>query len=386
VTLEFRALGESDLEAMIDIRVRAFGPMSAEGSERWLEVNRALVGEGRLGGVFDGEILAGSGKARGFAQAWHGRVVPVAGMAGITVLPEYRGRGVGTLLMRRLAEEAVRRGEPLSALYPQTVPVYRRLGWELVGAQTRYALPAHQLRLLGGGARVWRLGVSDVAAVTDLMTSSVARERASGPLVWSAEDWRRVLQESSRFAYGCEDGLVVYGWDGSDLSVDLLWASTVSTARTLWSLVGSGSSVAKTGYAYRAPDDPVFWLLPEEPGHEVVRHGWMLRILDVPSALEYRGYPDGLACELTFTLDDPERPENCGFWRLQVENGRARVERAEAIRDGLSLSAHGLAALYAGRPLAVLRRAGLVDGGSAREAVSAVAVCCTPTPLLSVYF
>jgi predicted acetyltransferase len=387
VTLEYRTLAEADLEAMLDVRERAFGPMSSDGAQRWFAVNRELVDEGRLGGVFDGGALAGCGKARGFVQAWHGRPVPMAGMSGITVLPEYRGRGVGPVIMRQLADLARRRGEPISALYPATVPLYRHLGWELVGAQSRYALPAHHLRLLGGRLPVRRLGEGDAEAAQVMVAEAVGVDRASGPLVWSTAQWRRVLSDPSRFAYACEGGLVVYGWEGPDLSVDRLWAGTAVAARTLWSLVGSGSSVAKTVLAYLGPDDPLFWLLPEEAGHEVVRHGWMLRVLDVPSALEARGYPEELDVELSFTVEDREHADHSGRWVMRVEGGRAQVARAGADGGGgLVMGAHGLAGLYAGRPAVMLERAGLLDGGSSQQGWVADAVFATPVPYLTDYF
>jgi hypothetical protein len=59
--------------------------------------------------------------------------------------------------------------------------------------------------------------------------------------------------------------------------------------------------------------------------------------------------------------------------------GRAeRVERSAAEGGALWLSARGLAALYAGRPVAALRRAGLAagceEGDEAADAVFATSV------------
>lgn len=386
MTLEFRALSESDLEAMLRVRVRAFGPMSADGARRWEAVNRELVADGRLFGVFDGTTMAGCGKARGFQQVWNGRTVPMAGMAGITVLPEFRGRGVGTLLMRGLAKESVARGEPISALYPATVPVYRKLGWELVAAQSRYALPAHQLRVLGGSAKVEPLTAADAGTARELVSDAAAADRASGLILWDEDRWRRTLEDPDVFAYHCPGGLVVYGWDGSDLSVELLWGATEEAVRSLWSVVGSGSSVAPTVRAYLGPDDPLFWLLPEEAHHEVGRHGWMLRVLDVESALEARGYAPGPPAELRVQVEDPESGANTGRFVVHVEAGRASVARAGGPDPHVRVGARGLAGLYAGRPAATLRRAGLLDVTSPADEQLADRVFATATPYLTEYF
>jgi predicted acetyltransferase len=386
VSLDFRVLTESDLDAMLDVRIRAFGPMPAGGADRWYAVNRDLMGEGRNFGVFADGVMAACGKARGFDQAWHGRVVAMAGMAGITVLPEFRGRGIGSRLMRGLSEVSVDRGEPISALYPATVTLYRHLGWELVGAQSRYALPAAQLRTLGGTATVRGVTADDIEGLQALCADGVSRDVASGPLLRSAATWRQLIEDRDTFVYRTDDGVVVYGWDGEDLSVDFLWAASEDSARSLWSVVGSGSSVAKTVRAYLSPDDPVFWLLPEEAGHDVGQHSWMLRVLDVGGALAARGFPAGLSAELALAVEDRESAANTGTWRLEVADGKGAAERVEPGADVIRLSACGLAGLYAGRPVSALRRAGLAQGGAVEDDAALDAVFATPRPYLTDYF
>jgi len=129
-------------------------------------------------------------------------------------------------MMRALAERAVDLGDVVSALYPTTVAPYRRTGWEIVGAQTRITIDSHHLR---------GLGASDVRPRPGTKTD--------------AEH---------------DGGFVFYEWHGSDLSVSCLVASSEASARALWSVVGSGSSVAKKIHAYSSPDDPIHLLLPEE--------------------------------------------------------------------------------------------------------------------------
>ncbi|QGN56673.1 enhanced intracellular survival protein Eis [Nostocoides sp. HKS02] len=385
MSLDFRALTEADFDAMQDIRVRAFGPMPDSGAERWRAINLDLLAQRRLFGVFDGSELAGCGKARGFEQAWHGRLVPTAGMAGITVLPEFRGRGVGTLLMRGLAERSVARGEPLSALFPATVPVYRHLGWELVGAQSRFALPAAQLRVLGGSVRPVRATPADVDRLVTLCRDGLRRTRSSGPIPWSEQDWQRRLTDPTSFVYCTDDGLVVYEWDGTDLSVDLLWAASEDSMRSLWSLVGSGSSIARTVYAHLSPEDPLFWALPEEAGHAVTQHGWMLRVLDVPGALAARGYPAAVEASVVVRVDDSESAANSRTWRLEVSGGAGQLQPVDDAPSALALSARGLAGLYAGRPVAALRRAGLAGESESYDEV-ADAVFATSVAYLTDYF
>jgi predicted acetyltransferase len=62
-------------------------------------------------------------------QWWHGRAVPMAGVAVVSIAPEDRGRGIGRAVMTALVELMAGRGYPLAALYPATMAIYRSLGW-----------------------------------------------------------------------------------------------------------------------------------------------------------------------------------------------------------------------------------------------------------------
>ena len=75
-----------------DLVARAFGP----GDETLIRPSFGpLVAAGRNLGAFDGDRLAGTALYHDLRQWWYGRPVPMAGVAGVKVAPEYRGQGVG---------------------------------------------------------------------------------------------------------------------------------------------------------------------------------------------------------------------------------------------------------------------------------------------------
>ena len=78
-------------------------------------------------------------------QWWHGRSMPMAGVAAVMVAPEHRRQGLGRSLMTVLLDAIAGRGYPVSVLYPATTPIYRSLGWELAGGHHRAVIPARTL-------------------------------------------------------------------------------------------------------------------------------------------------------------------------------------------------------------------------------------------------
>jgi predicted acetyltransferase len=94
---------------------------------------------------------------------------------------------------------------------------------------------------------------------------------------------------------------------------------------------------------------------------------WMLRCLDVASAISGRGFPTGVEADVPVVLDDVHMRDNRVVGRLQVSGGRGAIVAGPATEDATRLSANGLAALYAGTPTATLRASGLLSGGSADD-------------------
>ncbi|MGH3738929.1 MAG: sterol carrier protein domain-containing protein [Micromonosporaceae bacterium] len=121
--------------------------------------------------------------------------------------------------------------------------------------------------------------------------------------------------------------------------------------------------MAKQVKACLGPTDPLRWLTREEVVKPAEEHRWMLRLVDVPAALDGRGYPAGVDATVTLTVADPELPGNTGTWRLAVAKGTGQTSRTDPDPGAPRLGPNGLAALYAGFPLPTLRAAGLVEGG-----------------------
>jgi predicted acetyltransferase len=298
-------------------------------------------------------------------QWWLGREVPMAGVAGVKVAPEFRGRGVGRALMTELTELMVSRGYPLSALYAATMPIYRQQGWEMAGARYTAKFPVRSLRGLdqpGVGTEIRRAGPDDAAAVIDVLGSVHALARDCGPVTFTELVVRDWLADQDSFAYLAPDGFLRYNWHSGneDLHVDKLVAGSEQTIRALISVLASHSSIASTVRAHVSPADQLWWLLREQDGDIAERYAWMLRILDAPAAIAARGFPP-VDVEVPLRLTD-------GFWQLSVRSGEkaqlARTASAHLPDTVLGLGARGLAALYAGTPVATLRRAGLAAGGT----------------------
>jgi predicted acetyltransferase len=383
--VDIRPLGpQDDLEIEVDLSRRAFGPLDEATRPRLLDEVGVAAADGRYYAAFDGPRPVAAAAFHDMRQWWHGRAVRMAGVGGVKVAPEQRGRGTGRALMTELLRVIADRGYPLSVLYPATAPLYRSLGWELGGGLYRAVIAGRSLasllppdgpaQPLPGPPGLRRAGADDAGDVNDIIGAVHESARHCGPATFDAATVRRWwLADENLFCYLAADGFLAYGWhEDHELAVRVALAGSAETTRALWSIVGSHAPLARQIQAVVSPADPVAWLTREPDLRLASRWSWMLRVVDAPAAIAGRGFPAATGLAVPLQIDDAQLPRNAGLWTLEVSGGkgslsasatgrRPRAGTAEPVR----LGARGFAALYAGTPMATLRRAGLAAGGDA---------------------
>lgn len=330
--IRIRPATADDVERVIALRTQAFN-IDEHGRDSMRKDPR--VEEVRIAEL-DGKV-AGTARAIPFAHFFGGRAVEAAGISGVAVAAEARGKGVGAMMMRELLGE-LRRRAPISTLYPATVPVYRNTGYGFGGVRTFWkarldALPQD------GSLTASPFTDDDVDEVND------AYERfASGTngLVRRSPDWwqRRVFSDwENRIVYrylvreeGDVTGWIVYAlskgtgeaWRMNVDARDLVW-TTPAAGRTLLSLAALHRSTGERMTWPGPPTDPLADLISEDPIESDGTFRWMLRLLDVPGAIEARGYHPLVEGSVTIAVRDPLFPENEGPWRIEVGGGQAKV-------------------------------------------------------------
>jgi predicted acetyltransferase len=381
--MDIRPLGpQDDPEIEIDLARRSFGPVSAAERDDRLADARAVFGTGRALGAFDGPQAVALAMFHDMRQWWHGRPVRMAGVGGVKVAPEERGRGTGRALMTELLRQIAGQGYTLSVLFPATVPLYRSLGWELAGGLYQAVIPTRSLAALpppdGPRPALRRVGPQDAADVIAVLEAVYESSRYHGPGSFDAETFARwSLDDDNDFCYLAPDGFLAYRWHGRqrDIFVNCLLAASPETTRAFWSIVASHVSMAGEVRAIVPAGDPVAWLTREADVALSVREPWMLRVVDAAAAVAGRGFPAAVGLAVPLRINDEQLPANAGGWTLEVSGGRGSLTPDSSVTrhhgppgspGPVTLGAGGFAALYAGVPVATLRRAGLATGGDAR--------------------
>src|SRR5436190_10035299 len=154
------AQAERDLPSLARMISLAFGT-TVEGVKEWL--TRAGLQEVRV--LREGSTDVACALRVPMGQFFGGKSVPMMGVAGVAVAPEARGRGLATRVMQEFLKEARSQGIAISTLYPATLPLYRRVGFEQAGYWMEYRLPLSRIDVASSGLNVRPLEEKDMPSV-----------------------------------------------------------------------------------------------------------------------------------------------------------------------------------------------------------------------------
>jgi predicted acetyltransferase len=146
-------------------------------------------------------------------QYFGGKSVPMVGIAGVGTSAEARGTGAALAIMTRVLHEQRAKGFPISTLYPATLGLYRKVGYERAGARFEARVPLSAIGFQDRALPLRAMAPEDGPAV-----EACYRAKASGmngfvdrgPYVWQRTREPRGAQLSRGFVVG--EGAHVEGY------------------------------------------------------------------------------------------------------------------------------------------------------------------------------
>jgi predicted acetyltransferase len=386
MTHEVRIATDDRLGDVLRAVETAFGE---EVADHEVETKRRTIDIGRVIYIEDeGDIVAGGG-AYTFRATVPGSVLPTAGVTLIGVKPSHRRRGLLRAMMEHQLHDIHEREEPIAMLWASEGAIYQRFGYGLASVQSWLDIESNRGIFVndpGPRGRIRMLRLEDALETIRPIYDGV-QARTPGMFERTDAWWdRRVLADPKEWREGAspkylavweEDSVarayafyrIDTGWShaGPIGNVQLweLLALDDKAYREMWRYVFSIDLVdrVKSRGSMLAADSPLYLMLLEPRRlRATFSDGLWLRVVDVPSALEGRGF----AAEGTITLDikDELCPWNEGRWSVTAGDGSAEVTRSDRDAD-LSLDVSTLGAAYLGTfTFAQLQRAGRVAARS----------------------
>ncbi|MGM3304921.1 GNAT family N-acetyltransferase [Anabaena sp. WFMT] len=289
-------------------------------------------------------------------QWWGGQRVPMTGIAAVGIAPEYRGNGVALALMQNTLKELYTQEVPISVLYPATQTLYRKVGYELGGNYCIWEIAAESIQVQEQPLLLQSLVLNNHQVFYDLYQQQAQFTQGyldRHPGIWQLLISTQEKQKVYAYFIGSQDqpqGYIIFTQertqDGAILKVIDWVLPTDAAVQTFWSFLGKHRSQIKKVQWKSSVIDSLTLLLPELTAKISHQKLWMLRVINLVTALEMRGYPQGINTELHLEVKDDLLPANNGKFILSVINGYGKVTKGG--KGELQLDIRGLAPLYTG--------------------------------------
>jgi predicted N-acetyltransferase YhbS len=323
--IELQPAGEEHIPAMAALWSEAFPEKPDERRQR--EIREGF----HYGDLSDCWIVEMDGRLAGALRTYRltlnlfGRKVPVMGLAGVAVAPDFRRRGIGRRMCLAALRIARDRGDLLSALYPFRTSFYRNMGFALAGALHRYRFPPASLPIYPGWDHVERAS-SEGRTVAQQIYARVAA-RSNGLLERSPRMWTFLdLPGAYLYLYRCIRGVpmgyvVVRGRGGPPEHSCLRILEMVAETREAYLGLLGWISVQRDQWGTVVYDS-----VPGEDFYERLDH----------PRTEKSGSPRGLWFHSSSILRGPMfRVLNLeGLFQLGADSGRVRTSSRLALPDG----------------------------------------------------
>ena len=283
-------------------------------------------------------------------------VAPMGGIGGVACLPASRGKGYAAAGLKYALEVMKESGQYLSALYPFSWAFYRTLGWEWVGAQREYKVPAAILKAVPETDAVREATAADRPAIAAAYSEYCKRYR--GMAQRDARAWNRMLNHrEGHYTYtylyegsaGVEGYLTFSGMDRETTGISEFITLTVTAQRALLGLLKRHDMQVKN-FKWNAPEDDLFWSTlyhnDLQTSLSTVTQARVVDVVPAIAALKPDAAIEGTAC---IQIVDSAAPWNEGVWKIEAASGTAAISRADSEPD-LSCDIQTFTQIYYGSP------------------------------------
>lgn len=286
-------------------------------------------------GCWDGDALVSQIAVYPLRMNVHSEIRNIGHVTSVSTYPEYTGRGIMKHLLRLSLVRMREDGRSLALLYPFSIPLYRRFGWEIVSNKISYKVKDTQIfPKLGkrrAPGRVRRVEWDDPEFM-NLHAKFALRTHGCivrDSVAWD-EYWRWDEEDTYVAVYYDTDdeptGYLVYLIKEDVMYIKEMVYLNMEAQKGIWDYISAHYSMIDEirGNTYR--NELMAFILEDGNVTEAIRPYMMARIVDVPMFLDdYRADAAEADVCFAFEIEDPFLEWNNRTFRVLFHEGRTEV-------------------------------------------------------------
>ena len=320
----------------------------------------------------------------------YGAVCPAGFVTSVCTYPEYTGNGIMKRLMRQSLEHMRQKQQPLALLFPYSIPLYRKMGWEIISNKITYSVKDRQIPVRTAPGYVRRVAwenedFGNLHAQFAAVTHGCLYRNA---LAWE-EYWRWDEDDTMVAIYydvnERPSGYMVYLIKEDIMHIKEMIYLSREAQEGLWEYIRAHDSMIDEVRGSSYFSDPIAFELEDGDIRETIRPYIMGRIVDVEQFFQrYHCDPAAENTSISFELEDRFLPWNHKTLTVRFHRGECAVTKAVGA-PSVRLSIAALTTLLLGyKTAAKLHRMGRIT--AERETVRMLDdILLHETPYISDY-
>lgn len=262
----------------------------------------------------------------------YGTKYSVGFVTSVCTYPEYTGHGIMKKLMIQSLTRMKESHKSFALLYPYSIPLYRRLGWEIISNKMTYTVKDTQIpRKLNEPGYVRRVSWDD-AQFKELHTKFAEKTHGClyrNNLAWE-EYWRWDEDDTVVAIYYSKDD-IPYGYMVYMISSDVMHIKEMIYLNReahlgLWEYIYAHDSMIDEVRGNNYYSEPIAFELDDSDIKETIRPYAMGRIIDIEQFFaKYPCDPDESPATFRFNIEDELLPWNNNSFNIHFENGKCNI-------------------------------------------------------------
>lgn len=262
-------------------------------------------------GCFDHDTLVSQIAVYPLKMNVYQAVYPVGFVTSVCTYPEYTGNGIMKRLMRKSLEHMREKHQPLALLFPYSIPLYRKMGWEIISNKITYSVKDRQIPVGASAPGYVRRVDWENEDFRNLHTQFASMTHGClfrNALAWE-EYWRWDEDDTVVAIYYDTNekpcGYMVYLIKGDIMHIKEMIYLTREAQAGLWEYIRAHDSMIDEVRGSSYFSEPIAFELDDGDIRETICPYIMGRIVDVEQFFQkYQCDPTAENAAITFEIED----------------------------------------------------------------------------------
>lgn len=288
-------------------------------------------------GCYDGEELVSQFAVYPLKMNVYNQFYSIGFVTSVSTYPEYTGKGIMSRLMAKSLNRMREKKQSLALLYPYSIPLYRKFGWEIISNKIKFIVKDYQLPEQKKGAGFVRRVDWENQDFVNLHSRFAGQTHGClqrSTLAWE-EYWRWDEDDTAVAVYYNEEGEPL-GYMVYLIKEDIMYIKEMiylnrEAQNGLWEYIHAHESMIDEVRGNTYYDEPIAFDMEDGDIKETIRPYIMGRIVDIEQFLtEYRCKPSAAPLCLALEISDSVMSCNNRTVHVLFANGRCTVTEQPA--------------------------------------------------------